>query len=184
MSGQVVGEGIGAPDPEATTGAPRAQIPPVGRHVSADTLLVGGLLWATPAGVAAVLVLVRDDDIESLSLSTVLRSLRGLAKAGKPHGPQLVLDALQCAGQLRAHNGVADALQAAVTSGADPSAAWDYAAAVVARSLRRRIESAGVALQSTARESAEAELAPRVAALASAIGDCAQRLETLRGDLP
>ncbi|MCV7368667.1 hypothetical protein [Mycolicibacterium duvalii] len=52
----------------------------------------------------------------------------------------------------------------------------------VAGSLRRRIESAGVALQSAARESSEAELSSHVSILARVIGDCAQRLEQLRGD--
>lgn len=157
------------------------QLPPVGPHVNADSLLVGALLWSAPADAAAVLALLRDDDIESVALGEVLAAIRRLNAARKPHGPQMVLDELGRTGRLRAHNGVSGQLQAATTSGADTSAAWHYAGAVVARSLRRRIESAGVALQSAAREASEAELSSHVSVLARVVGDCAQRLEQLRG---
>ena len=157
------------------------QIPPVGPHVNVDSLLVGALLWTSTATASAVLALVRDDDVESNALAEVLGALRRLNGAGKPHGPQMVLDELERTGRVRAHNGVAGQLQAATTSGAEASAAWHYAGAVVARSLRRRIESAGVALQSAAREASEAELTSHVSVLARVVGDCAQRLQQLRG---
>lgn len=158
------------------------QIPPVGPHVNVDSMLVGALLWSAPADAAAILALVHDDDVESVALAEVLAAIRRLNGARKPHGPQLTLDELERTGRIRAHNGVPGALQAATTSGADTLAAWHYAGAVVARSLRRRIESAGVALQAAANEAAEAELSSHVSILARVIGNCATRLEQLRGD--
>ncbi|MHA0287029.1 hypothetical protein ACXYX3_11315 [Mycobacterium sp. C3-094] len=169
------------PSHNNTDAAIISQIPPVGPHVNADALFVGALLWSAPADAAAVLALVHDDDVESVALAEVLGAIRRLNGARKPHGPALVLDELERTGRLRAHNGVAGQLQAATTSGADAAAAWAYAGAVVARSLRRRIESAGIALQSAAREAAEPELSSHVSLLTRVLGDCATRLEQLRG---
>ena len=72
-------------------------------------------------------------------------------------------------------------LQDAVTSGAQPLAARQYAAAVVANALRRRIDSAGTALTTAATEDAEAGLAPLVERAGESIRDCAHRLAVLRG---
>ncbi|MGA5466576.1 hypothetical protein [Mycobacterium sp. NPDC050041] len=156
------------------------QVAPVGPHPGVDTLFVGALLWSTPADAAAVLALVHDDDVESSALAEVLAAVRRLHCARKPHGPQLVLAELQRAGRLRAHNGVAGQLQAATTSGADPHAARQYAGAVVAGSLRRRLESAGVALQAAAREAPENDLRSHTTILARMLSDCDQRLSLLR----
>jgi hypothetical protein len=156
------------------------QIPPVGPHPDVDVLFVGSLLWSTPAYAAEVLAFVLDDDIESPTLAIVLGAVRTLAYAGKPVGPQLVLDELRRFSAIRGD--VAEQLKTATTSGADPGAARFYAAAVVADSLRRRVASAGVALTDTARGSAEADLAPLVTRAATACTDCAERLRHLRGD--
>ncbi|MGE2690100.1 hypothetical protein [Mycolicibacterium pulveris] len=153
----------------------------VGPPPNADVCLVGALLYGSTSAAAALLELVRDDDIESNALAAVLAAIRRLTAAGARCDPPLVLDELQRAGEIRNHNGVTDALQAAVTSGADPLAARHYGAAVVARSLRRRFDSAGAALQSAAREASEAELSSHAELLARVIGDTAARLETLRG---
>ena len=91
------------------------QLPPVGPHVNVDSLLVGALLWSAPADAAAVLALLRDDDIESVALGEVLAAITRLNAARKPHGPQMVLDELGRTGRLRAHNGVSGQLQAATT---------------------------------------------------------------------
>ena len=159
-----------------------AQITPVGPTPTIDVTFVGALLWAPNAEAARVLELVRDDDIESVALATVLAAMRRLVAADKPHGPQLVLDELRQVGALRNHNGVADQLQVATTSGAHPQAAWHYAGAVVAGALRRRVESYGVVLTTAARESAENHLASHVEAATRVIGDCIERLNQLRGE--
>lgn len=159
------------------------QLCPVGTHPDADALLVGALLWSAPADAAAVLRLVRDDDIESSALAEVLAAVRNLSDACKPHSPQLVFDELRRTARLLSHNGVAGQLQAATTSGADSTAAWSYAGAVVAGALRRRVDSAGVALQTAAREAAEDEIGGHVAVWAQDIADCVQRLRQLRGEM-
>jgi replicative DNA helicase len=158
------------------------QVCPVGAHPGPDALLVGALLWSAPADVASVLRLVRDDDVENPALAEVLAAVRSLNEAHKPHGPQLVLDELRRTARLMRHNGVAGQLQAATTSGADASAAWSYGAAVVAGSLRRRIDSAGIAFQTAASEAAESDLAEHVWVWSSAIAECAGRLRQLRGE--
>jgi replicative DNA helicase len=134
------------------------QIRPVGDdHAGLDALLVGAMLWAEPAAVAEVLELVHDDDIESPALAESLAAVRQLNRGRQQHGPQMVLSELRRTARLRSHDGVAGALQAATTSGADPLAIRQYAAAVVAGSMRRRLDSAGVALQAAASEAAEAD---------------------------
>jgi replicative DNA helicase len=158
------------------------QICPVGAHPGPDALFVGALLWSAPADVAAVLRLVRDDDVENPALAEVIAAVRSLNEARKPHSPQLVLDELRRTARLLSHNGVAGQLQAATTSGADAQAEWSYAAAVVAGSLRRRIDSAGIAFQTAAREATEGDLAEHVMVWSAAIADCAERLRQLRGD--
>jgi replicative DNA helicase len=156
------------------------QIPPIGPHPTAGVLLLGALLWSRPAEAAVVLELVADDDMVTPSLSLVLSAVRGLITAGTPPGPQLVLDALRREGTLK-HFALKD-LQDATTSGAQPLALREYAAAVVSDALRRRIDSAGVALTTAASDAAEADLAPMVTGAAESICDCADRLAALRGD--
>ncbi|EUA20873.1 hypothetical protein I545_1318 [Mycobacterium kansasii 662] len=71
---------------------------------------------------------------------------------------------------------------AATTSGACSSAARHYAAAVVAESLRRQVESAGSALSAAAGTAPEIDLAALVERAAASISGCAWRLEQLRGE--
>lgn len=156
------------------------QLPPVGPHPSAGVLLVGSLLWTAPQPAAEVLALVCDEDMGTPALSTVLAAVRSLVDSGTPAAPQLVLDALKREGNVKCF--AAKDLQDAVTCGAQPQAARQYAAAVLADALRRRLANAGVALATAATESAEVDLAPMVARASESIRDCAERLATLRGD--
>jgi replicative DNA helicase len=171
---------VDTPDPTGSTG----QLRPVGPHPSTDVLLVGSLLWwsSSPTDAADVLRHVRDDDISSPALATVLAAIRLLAQTGRPCGPQLVADELRRAGTLT--RAVADQLRAATTCGADPLAASHYAAAMVAESLRRRIDSAGHALMLAAQDAAEAELVALVEQTAALVSDCGNRLAVLRGEMP
>ena len=154
-------------------------IPPVGPHVPIDVLLVGALMWGS-CSVRDVLALVRDDDIENAALAAVLAAVRTLAGSGKTTAPQLVLDQLRRRGSV--DQTVADALRSATTSGAAPEAARHYASAVVADSLRRRVESGGYALTAAAVESAETDLPRFAESVAQSIADCAARLQALRGE--
>ncbi|BBZ17074.1 hypothetical protein [Mycolicibacterium gadium] len=142
-------------------------------------MFLGSLLWSEPVDAAAVLDLVNDDDMATPSLSALVGAVRRLVSAGTPAGPQLVLDAVRREGTLK--HFAAKALADAATSGAQPMAAREYAAAVLSESLRRRIESAGRALVSAATDAAEVELAPLVSKVTVACLDCAARLDELRG---
>lgn len=153
---------------------------PIGPHPDVDVLFVGALLWSRAADATTVLALVVAEDIESPALAVVLGAVRTLAYADKPIGPQVVLDELRRAGKLRGR--VADQLKGATTSGADSAAARYYGAAVVSGSLRRRVESAGEALQAMAAAAPECDLAPMVERAATAITDCDRRLTALRGE--
>lgn len=157
-----------------------AHVPPVGSPPSAAVLLVCALLYATPVHASGVLANVTDDDMPTAALAVVLSAIRGLVHAGKPPGPELVLDAIQRHGTLKRF--ALKALHDAVTCGAVPGMAVHYAAAVVAISLRRRVESAGSAMVNAADESPESALAPMVERAAESIADCAHRLESLRGE--
>ena len=161
-------------------GRVNAQIPPAGPHPTTGVLLLGALLWSDPAAAATVLEFVNDDDMATPSLSVVLSAVRRLVTAGTPPGPQLVLDALRREGTLK--NFALKDLQDAATSGAQPLALRDYAAALVSEALRRRIDSAGVALTTAAADAAEAALAPLVSRATVACLDCAGRLDQLRGE--
>lgn len=156
------------------------QIPPVGPHPDAATLLVSALLWSPPSAGADILQLVADDDIADPALAAVLGAVRALVDAGTPPSPQLVADELRRVGNLRGN--VADRLRAATTAGAASGAVRQYAAATVAEAFRRRVESVGHALTTAAGTAAEADLAPLVANAAAGIADCAHRLDALRGD--
>jgi replicative DNA helicase len=143
-------------------------------------MLLGALLWSPPAQAAQVLELVTDEDMATPSLAAVLSAVRRLVSAGTPPGPQLVADALRREGTLK-HFAAKD-LQDAATSGAQPLALRQYAAAVVAEALRRKIHSAGAALSTAAADAAEADLAPLVSRATVACLDCVGRLDQLRGD--
>jgi hypothetical protein len=161
--------------------ATTAQIQPIGAHPNIDVLFVGALLWCKPTEAVDVLAFVENGDVESSALATVLSAVRALANAGKPLGPQVVLDEIRRTGALNAI--VADQVRAATTSGADPGAARHYGAGVVAEALRRRIDSAGTALTAAAADAAEADLAPLVTRAAESVRDCADRLAALRGGI-
>lgn len=163
-----------------------AQIRPVGPHPDTAVLLIGSLLWASPASkspegfdTADVLRMLHDDDVADPATATVLAAVRRLSESGQS-GPQLVYDELRRLGEFCGD--VPERLQAAVTSGATPEQARPLAAAVVADSLRRRVESAGAALSSAAVTAVEAALAPMVATAAATVADAARRLDTLRGE--
>lgn len=152
------------------------QINPVGTVPDSATCLLSALMYG---GDAQVLAEVHDDDLDPAP-AEVLAVVRRLAAAGRPRGPQVVLDELRRSGELA--RGVADVLRSAVTSGADPLAARSYAAAVVAEALRSRAESAGIALAAASATAAEGELAPLAVNAAESVRDCAERLERLRGE--
>lgn len=156
------------------------QIPPVGPYPGVAELLAGALLYSTTDEAAAVLALVRDDDIIEGPLRTVLSSVRVLVSRGAPVSPQLALDELKRTGRLTRQ--VATVLAAITTAGACSHAAQYYAAATVAESLRRKVESAGHALAEAATSAAEADLAPLAEQAAKSAADCAERLAVLRGD--
>ena len=164
----------------ASRGSRSAQLPPVGPIPSAEVLLVGALLWPTPDDDhGPVLALVADDDVADPHLAAVLACARALIYAREPVGPVIVLDELGREGKLTKL--VADRLNTATTCGAVPAALRGYGSAVVAASLRRRVESAGAALTAAAESMAEADLAPMAERAANAIADCAARLAKLRG---
>ena len=158
-----------------------AAVPAVGPLPTADQVFVGALLYGATSEVRAVLRLVRDDDLESPAMGAVVAAIRRLAAASKPCAPQMVLDELRRVGQAKGH--VLEQFRSSLTTGAVPEAARDYAAAVVAGSLRRRIAGAGDVLVVSAHEVAEANLAPLMERANDAIQDCAARLRQLRGDV-
>ena len=165
-------------DQLAKATASHGQVSPVGTPPHVAELLIGALLYSTDAEASAVLAFVADDDIP-WPLKPILAAVRRLAAQGVPPAAQLIADELRRDGKLDRQVGVA--LAAATTAGACSSAARHYAAAVVAESLRRRVESAGAALQTAAEASAEADLAPLAARAAAQVCDCADRLAALRG---
>lgn len=145
-----------------------------------DVMFVGTLMWsADTTAVSDVLALVRNDDIESPALATVLGAVRRLVGAGKPHEPTLVLDELRRTGEL--NSVVAEKLRSATTCGASGLSVRSYGAAVVAPSLRRRIAAAGEAFTTIAQGSPEADLEPLVERATSSVQSCADRLAKLRG---
>lgn len=160
--------------------APPAQYPPVGPLPAAEVLLLGALLWPrTGVDPSPVLALVADDDVADPAAGHLLGVVRSMLDTGQPVGPVLVLDELTRRGGPSRQ--VGERLLAATTCGAVPEAINGYAAAVVAASLRRRAESAGVALSAAAAEMAECDLAPLAQRAAAAVVECAARLEKLRG---
>ncbi|WP_181005882.1 DnaB-like helicase N-terminal domain-containing protein [Mycobacterium marinum] len=160
--------------------ASRAPIPAVGQLPDAETVFVGTLLWSPTADVAGVLEFVADDDFDSPALSVLVTTVRRLATAGRPCDAQMVMDELARGGGV--HRGIALALMDATSAGAVPQAGRFYAAAVVAGSLRRRVESAGNALTEAAQDAAETDLAPIISRAAAACLDCAGRLAELRAE--
>ncbi len=161
--------------------APPAQLPPVGPPPAAELLLVGALLWPRPdTDPGPVLALVADEDIADPAIAALLTVIRAMLAAGQPVGPVLVLDELQHRGGLT--GGVGERLRQATTCGAVPEALRGYCCAVVAASLRRRVESAGAGLAAAAESMAEADLAVVAQRAADVVTGCAARLDRLRGE--
>lgn len=167
-----------ATKPDATDAALPRQVRPVGPHPDVATLLVGALLWG-PDDAADVLELLNNEDVGDPALAVILGAVRALLGAGKPIGPQLVVDELRRTGRFAGL--VPDRLRTATTSGAAPTSR-PYAAAVVAEALRLKVESAGRSLTAEAETAAEADLVPMVVKQLAGIADCAQRLAALRGE--
>ena len=163
--------------PQCSKPVGRRQIPAVGTVVDVDVLLVDSLLWGHPDDADEVLRLVHDDDVRSPHLAAILTAIREMLDAGTPVSPQLVLDRISRAGVQRP---VHQALIRAATAGACPEAVREYAAAVVAATLRRRVESGGHAMCSAADDLSEAELPMLVAEIAVNISGIAARLAALR----
>lgn len=156
-----------------------AQVPAVGIPRDASILFLGALLWPS-AGVdpADVLALVRDDDLGDPSSAKVLTAIRSLVERGQPVGPVLTFDEIRRSGE--PSRLVADRLEAATACGAHGAALRGYGCAVLASSLRRRVESAGTALYAAANSMHEDDLGPLVERAAASVADCASRLEQLR----
>lgn len=158
---------------------PAGQLPPVGPLPTAEVLMLGALLWPR-SGVdpRPVLALVADDDVADPAVTAVLQTIRAMIAAGWQVGPALVADELQRHSPSRPAR---DRLREAASCGALPEALPGYACAVVARSLRRRFDSAGTAFVAAAESMAEADLAPMAERAVASVLDCAARLEKLRG---
>lgn len=162
--------------------APAAQLPPVGPPPAAEVLLIGALLWPALDGSdpREVLAFVADDDVADPATAELLSIIRPMLAAGQPVGPMLVVDELT----RRGWHGrpVAESLRSAINCGAVPEALRGYSCAVVAASLRRRVESAGTALTEAAGSMHEDDLAPLAQRAAAAVVECAARLDRLRGE--
>jgi replicative DNA helicase len=157
-----------------------AQMQPVGVAPGVEELLVGALMYSDPAAARDVLRFVDDDDLDEPGRS-VLASVRALAGRGVPPSPQLIADDLKRRGKLIRERGVW--LAAATTSGACAQAAREYAAPVIAKSLRRQTESFGAALSVAAAGASEADLAAIAERASARVRYIAGRLAELRGEL-
>lgn len=147
--------------------------------MTVHTMFLGALMHGSRRDASDVLALVRDRDLATPSQETIAVVIRKLVTANRSYTPELVLAEVQRLGKLSGP--VQKELLDATTSGATALALRDYASAVVAEALRRRVDSAGTALTAAAREAAEPDLAPIVARAVAAVDDCADRLRTLRG---
>jgi hypothetical protein len=103
-----------------------------------------------------------------------------LARQDNSPAPQLVLDELRRTGHLDRRTTCW--LTAAATAGAPPDSARRYAAIVVSNSLRRQINSWGMALIHAADTAAEDELHTIIDRFADTIAATFARLAALRGD--
>jgi replicative DNA helicase len=155
-----------------------AQISAVGPDPGIDELIVGALMFSTPAEVVDTAKYVDLDDMDEPGKS-VLASVFALARRSVPPSPQLVADDLKRCGKLT--RSCATWLASATTSGACASAARSYAAAVVANSLRRQAESFGAALISAAAEASEYDVQQIAEQASKRIRYTAGRLTELRG---
>jgi replicative DNA helicase len=160
-------------------GAPR-HLQPVGRPATIEELAVGALLYSTATEVTEITQHLSADDFNTSAAGTVFKALESIADLGVPPGPELVADDLRRRGWW--DRPVATWLGTATVSGACPPAARQYAAAVVADSLRRNIESLGAALQSAADTASESELHHLVVTGTRRIQNITDRLAQLRGE--
>lgn len=160
-------------------GSPRHLVP-VGRPATIEELALGGLLYSTAAEATSITQHLLAGDFNEPSAATVFRALESIADLGIPPGPELVAADLRRRGWW--DRPVATWLSTATVSGACPPAARHYAAAVVAESLRRNIESLGAALQSAADNASEPELSHLVVTGTRRIQNITDRLTQLRGE--
>jgi replicative DNA helicase len=155
-----------------------SQIAPVGVAPGIDELFVGALMYSTVGDVREVARLVERSDFDEPA-AAVFSAIVGLATRGVPPSPQLVADDLKRCGKLTRSR--ATWLASATTSGSCAPAARNYAAAVVANSLRRQAESFGAALISAAAEASEQEVQQLAEQASKRIRYTAGRLAELRG---
>jgi replicative DNA helicase len=155
------------------------QIRAIGPTPSVADLFVGALLYSTAAEVLEAARFVDLEDIDEPG-QAVYASVVALARRGVPPSSQLVLDDLRRMGKLTRSRGVW--LASAATSGACSPAARQYAAAVVAESLRRQAESSGTALIASASAASEVEVAALAEIAFARVRNIAARLVELRGD--
>jgi replicative DNA helicase len=175
---------FGINDEEAASiggGTPRHLVP-VGRPATIAELAIGALLYSSAAEATSITQHLLADDFNDPSASTVFKSLESIADLDIPPGPELVADDLRRRGWW--NRPVATWLSTATVSGACPPAARQYAAAVVADSLRRQVESLGTALRSAASSASEVELHHLVVTGTHRIHNITERLARLRGEQP
>ncbi|WP_163722597.1 hypothetical protein [Mycolicibacterium psychrotolerans] len=125
--------------------------------------------------------LVVDDDLDPPA-DRIVATIRQMGTDGRAVSPATVSDQLMRRPANGPTTAVLAALRDATTRRVCPEAARDLGAAVVARSLRRRIESAGHAMQSAAYAENETDLVPMVAHIAASVAECGHRLALLRGE--
>lgn len=157
-----------------------SQIAAVGPTPMIAELFVGALMYSTVIEVRDVLRFVENTDVDEPG-ATVIATVRALALRGTPPSPQLVKDDLTRRGMLT--RPVAVWLMSATTSGACASAARNYAAALVAESFRRKVESFGHALTSMSASASEVDIAGVVERATTSIRSIEARLRELRGGI-
>lgn len=165
----------------ATATGQSSQISSIGPDPGIAEMFLGALLYSSTVEAGAVLLLVQDSDVDH-PWTGVLAAIRSLVVRDAPPSPVLVADELRRTGSYSRR--VAVALTAATTTGACASAARHYAGAVLAETLRKRVESCGAALRFAAETAPEVDLLPLTLRAAEQVRDVAQRLAQLRGALP
>lgn len=155
-------------------------LPAVGPLPPVDELLVCALLYSpSPAVVQIAEYIDPPIDLDEHARRTFCAAVE-LARQDNSPAPQLVLDELRRVGRLDRRTTCW--LTAAATSGAPPESARRYAAIVVSDSLRRQINSWGMALIHAADNAAEDEIQTIIDRFAHSIAATFARLAALRGD--
>ena len=157
------------------------QIKPVGVRPTVPHLLLAALMFSTPSEVLDVAEHLEADDFVEPARA-VFESVIRLASQSTPPSCELVFDDLRRHGKLTRQRGTW--LASAMPSGACSTTARQYAAALVAETLRRQTESFGAALRKAAEAAAEIEVARLADTAASRIRATSKRLASLRGETP